>query len=55
MRIIDSHVHLYNEDSYAEKLLKAMDAAGIERACVSGLGTLFGFGTDADVKAVFDA
>jgi uncharacterized protein len=49
MRIIDSHAHLYNESGYVEGLLKAMDSAGIEKSCVSGLGELFGFVDDKQV------
>ena len=49
MRIIDSHVHLYDEPGYLGKLLAAMDALGVEKCCLSGLGELFGFGTNGDV------
>ena len=55
MKIIDSHVHIYDEPDYVSKLLAVMDELGIEKSCISGLGPLFGFGTDIDVKAAFAA
>jgi predicted TIM-barrel fold metal-dependent hydrolase len=41
MRIIDAHVHLFDIQGYLENLIIAMDEAGIERCCLSGLGHLF--------------
>jgi hypothetical protein len=49
MRIIDAHIHLYDEPGYVEKLLRTMDQQGIEKCCISGLGYLFNFGDDDDV------
>ena len=53
MRIIDAHAHLIDEPRYVERLLATMDACGIERVCLSGLGRLFGCGMDDDVRAAF--
>ncbi len=50
MKIIDAHAHLYNEPDYAERLLEAMDGCNIEKTCISGLGQLYSFGTNDDVK-----
>jgi predicted TIM-barrel fold metal-dependent hydrolase len=50
MRIIDAHAHLIDEPGYVDGLLKAMDEAGIERVCVSGLGPLFSMQDDAAVE-----
>lgn len=36
--IVDFHHHLLAGDHYVEELLRAMDACGIEVACLSGLG-----------------
>jgi len=55
MRIIDAHVHLLNEPDYIDKLLKVMDQCGIEKCCLSGLGPLFGWPGNDDVKAAFNA
>lgn len=55
MKIIDSHTHIYDEPDYARKHLAVMDKLGIEKSCVSGLGPLFDFGTDNDVKSAFTA
>ena len=53
MRIIDSHVHLYDEPGYLEQLLKTLDDLGVEKCCLSGLGSLFGFcGNDEVEKAM---
>ena len=41
MRIIDSHVHLFESKGYLDHLIQAMDQAGIEKCCLSGLGKLF--------------
>lgn len=54
-KIIDAHSHFFDEAGYAEKLLTAMDENGIERSCISGLGPIFGFGTDEDVRAAFES
>ena len=51
MNIIDAHAHLVDEPGYLDGLLKAMDAAGIGRACISGLGPLFGAQDNAAVEA----
>lgn len=55
MRIIDAHSHLYYEPDYVSSLLKAMDSAGIEKSCISGLGKLFGFADDEDVLSSIKA
>lgn len=55
MKIIDAHVHLFNETQYLEKLLNKMDECGIEKCCMSGLGELFDFADDDDVKRAFEA
>lgn len=36
--IIDFHHHLLSGKSYTDELIRSMDAAGIETACISGLG-----------------
>ena len=54
MRVIDAHAHLLDEPGYLARLLKAMDACGIERVCLSGLGPLFRCGSDADVERAFE-
>lgn len=36
--IVDLHHHLLADDGYLNGLLRAMDAAGIDRVCLSGLG-----------------
>ncbi|OGV65496.1 MAG: hypothetical protein A3K19_10440 [Lentisphaerae bacterium RIFOXYB12_FULL_65_16] len=53
MRIIDAHAHLLDERGYIDGLLCAMDACGIERCCISGLGALFGFADDTAVRGAF--
>ena len=55
MRIIDSHAHLYDESDYVDGFLRAMDSAGIEKSCVSGLGKLFGFLDDRGVLSAIKA
>jgi len=55
MRIVDAHAHLLDEPGYLGHLLATMDACGIERVCVSGLGPLFRCGTDEDVRRAFEA
>jgi len=55
MRIIDAHAHLFDEPGYLDRLLNAMDACGIEKVCLSGLGPLFRCGSDADVRRAFRA
>ena len=52
-RIIDAHVHLYDEPGYLDDLLRIMDECGIEKSCVSGLGELFGFADNDAVRAAF--
>ena len=54
MRIIDAHAHLLDEPGYLDGLLRAMDACGIERVCLSGLGPLFRCGGDDDVRRAFE-
>ncbi|NQU39844.1 MAG: amidohydrolase family protein [Lentisphaerae bacterium] len=51
MKIIDAHAHLMDEPGYLDGLLTAMDAAGIEKVCVSGLGPLFGMQDNTAVEA----
>ena len=53
MRTIDAHTHLWDEPDYVAGLLKAMDACGVERACVSGLGPLFAQVDNAAVERAF--
>ena len=53
MRIIDAHVHLFDETGYVDKLLATMDACQVERACISGLGPLFGMAGNAEVEQAF--
>lgn len=36
--VIDFHNHLLEESDYADKLVSAMDEAGIDQTCISGLG-----------------
>ena len=55
MRTIDAHAHLVDEPGYVDGLLHAMDEAGIERVCVSGLGPLFGMQDNAAVEAALRA
>ena len=54
MRIIDAHVHLFDEPGYVEKLLATMDACHIEQCCISGLGPLFNMMGNQHVKAAFN-
>ena len=49
MRIIDSHHHLYDEPDYGRRLIRTMDELGIEKACLSGLGSLFHMADDEAV------
>lgn len=56
MRIIDAHNHLLAEPGFLDNMLRTMDACGIEKIGMSGLGDVFaGFATNAEVKAAFDA
>jgi len=56
MRIIDAHNHLLTEPGFLDSMLRTMDACGIEKIGLSGLGPVFdGFATNAEVKAAFDA
>jgi len=48
--IIDAHNHLLDEPNYTEHFLRAMDACGIDKCCLSGLGKLFGFAENEDVR-----
>lgn len=41
MKIIDSHVHLFESKGYLDQLIQTMDQSGIEKCCLSGLGKLF--------------
>jgi hypothetical protein len=52
MKIIDAHLHIYDEDGYTEKLLKVMDSCGIEKSCISGLGKRFGFVDNSGIEKV---
>ncbi|MHA1233073.1 MAG: amidohydrolase family protein [Promethearchaeota archaeon] len=40
MRIIDAHVHVFDVKGYESKLLQVMDECGIEKSCISGLGSI---------------
>ena len=51
MNIIDAHAHLMDEPGYLAGLLKTMDGCGIEKVCVSGLGSMFGMQDNAAVEA----
>ena len=55
MRIIDAHAHLLDERGYLDGLLRAMDACGIERVCLSGLGPLFRCADNGDIRRAFAA
>jgi len=55
MRIIDAHAHLVDEPNYLDNLLRAMDRCGIEKCCLSGLGSLFGCADDNAVRKAFGA
>ena len=55
MKIIDAHCHLFDEPGYLDKFLGTMDEQEIEKCCLSGLGKLFGFAGNEDVKAAFHA
>ena len=55
MRIIDAHAHIFDEPGYLDGLLSAMDACGIEKVCLSGLGPIFRCGTNEDVRKAFEA
>lgn len=39
--LVDGHAHLETEPEYAEALLRTCDRLGIERVCISGLGSAF--------------
>ena len=49
--LIDGHAHLEAENGYVDALLRACDLLGIERVCVSGLGTAFAMADNAAVAA----
>ena len=53
--IIDAHNHLLDEPNYTEHFLRGMDACGIDKCCLSGLGKLFGFAENEDVRKAFTA
>ena len=55
MRIVDAHAHLLDEPGYLDHLLRTMDACGIETCCLSGIGSLFGCATNAEVESAFRA
>ena len=55
MTVIDGHNHLIDEPGYLDDFLRTMDELGIEKACVSGLGPLLGFGTNEDVRSALAA
>ena len=54
MTVIDAHNHLWDEPGYVEKLLETMDACGIDKVCVSGLGPLFRQPGNEGVKQAFE-
>ena len=54
-RIIDAHAHLIDEPGYLDRLLMTMDACGIEKCCLSGIGPLFGCAGDDEVRAALQA
>ena len=54
-RIIDAHAHLIDEPGYLDRLLMTMDACGIEKCCLSGIGSLFGCAGDDEVRAALQA
>lgn len=49
MKIIDAHAHIFNTPNYVKNLLQAMDENGIEKACISGIGDIFGSVTNKDI------
>lgn len=49
--LIDGHAHLEAEPGYAENLLRECDRLGIERVCISGLGSAFEMADNDDVAA----
>ena len=53
MRIIDAHLHLFDEPGYLDTLLGTMDRLGIEKVCLSGLGKLFGMADNQAVRKAF--
>ena len=54
--IIDLHAHYMDGDGYLDQLLRAMDAAGIDKVCLSAFGPHFGWGRgNADVLAAMRA
>ncbi|MBM4049523.1 MAG: hypothetical protein FJ279_30880 [Planctomycetes bacterium] len=53
--IIDSHAHLFPEPDYVAKHLAECDRLSIGKVCMSGLGPLFGLGTNEDMKRAMDA
>lgn len=55
MRIIDAHNHLLDEPGFLDGLLRTLDDLGIEKCCVSGLGSLFGMVDNAGIRAAFEA
>lgn len=50
MGIIDAHAHLMDAAGYLAGLLKTMDACGIEKVCLSGLGPLFGMVDNSAIR-----
>ena len=54
MKIIDAHCHIPPGPEYLDGLLETMDANGIEKCCVSGLGELFDQATNDGVRAAFE-
>ncbi|TXT60127.1 MAG: hypothetical protein BAJALOKI2v1_130009 [Promethearchaeota archaeon] len=53
MRIIDAHAHLLDQENYLRNLLNVMDACGIEKCCLSGLGEIFSCKYNEDVENAF--
>ena len=55
MQTIDAHNHLWDEPGYLDRLIEAMDDAGVERVALSALGPLFNQPEDDAVRAAFEA
>ncbi len=55
MRKIDAHAHILDQPHYVDQMVKAMDQCGIEKACVSGLGPLFGHVTNQQIAELLQS
>ncbi len=53
--IIDAHCHYYPEENYIDKLLAAMDQAGIDMSCLTPLPPQFGAPKEEAVMAAVKA